>query len=132
MPGRPHVGHSKRSVFEGRALLHVQHDRAEDDQVVAPESQGQSLGCGVRASQTSRLEASMAHYDLDLFQVHQRWHYRILKVNAKICPESARVGYDSRTHNHQGYDSQSVVRRVALSHKAKLVAVWKPVLPSTD
>jgi hypothetical protein len=61
MPRRPHVGHSKRILFEGRAVIHVQHDRAEDDQVVAPESQGQSVAFGVRASQTSRIEAIMAH-----------------------------------------------------------------------
>ena len=74
----------------------------------------------------------MAHYDLDLFQVHQRWHYRILKIVAEICPQPVNVAYDSRTDNRQGYESQSEARREALSHKAKLAALWGPVRPTTE
>jgi hypothetical protein len=74
----------------------------------------------------------MAQYDLDLFQVHQRWHYRILKMVAKICPTPVNVAYDSRTDNQEGYESQSEARRVALSHKAKLATLWGPVRPTIE
>lgn len=74
----------------------------------------------------------MAQYDLDLFQVHQRWHYRILKMGAEVCPKPANVAYDSRTDNREGYESQSEARHVAISHKAQLVALWVPAHPATE
>lgn len=67
----------------------------------------------------------MAQYDLDLFQAHHRWHYRILTMKAEV-PLSPTVAYDSRTVQREGYTSQSEVRHIALAHKAKLVALWEP------
>ncbi len=65
----------------------------------------------------------MAQYDLDLFQVQHRWHYRILKMMAAgLHPAS--VAYDSRTDQREGYASQAEARHLALAHKAKLVALW--------
>ncbi|MCC2641475.1 MAG: hypothetical protein K0S45_1888 [Nitrospira sp.] len=67
----------------------------------------------------------MAQYDLDLFQVHHRWHYRILKMGAEARLHPT-VAYDSRTGEGEGYASQSEARHIALAHKAKLVALWVP------
>ena len=67
----------------------------------------------------------MAQYDLDLFQVQHRWHYRILKMMAADL-RPASVAYDSRTDQREGYASQAEARHLALAHKAKLVALWIP------
>ena len=69
----------------------------------------------------------MAQYDLDLFQVSHRWHYRIVKMmtEAALHPHHT-VAYDSRTDQREGYASQSEARHHALGHKAKLVDLWMP------
>ena len=74
----------------------------------------------------------MAQYDLDLFQVVQRWHYRILKIFAEVSPGPATVVYDSRADNRRGYESQSEARHAALSHKAQLVALSSPDHPAAE
>ncbi len=66
----------------------------------------------------------MAQYDLDLFQEHHRWHYRILRMVAEAGPTRVTVAYDSRTDHREGHASQSEARHIALAHKAKLIAIW--------
>lgn len=66
----------------------------------------------------------MAEYDLDLFQLHYRLHYRILKNGGGGGLQPATVAYDSRTDQREGYASQSEARHIDLAHKAKLVDVW--------
>ena len=73
----------------------------------------------------------MAQYDLDLFQEHHRWHYRILKMVADAGLHPATVAYDSRTDQREGYASQSEARHMALAHKAELVAMWVRGHPDT-
>ena len=78
------------------------------------------------------IDTNMARYDLDLFQGHHRWHYRILKMEAEAGPYPATVAYDSRTDHREGYASQSAARHMALAHKAKLVSMWVRVHPATE
>ncbi|ULA66369.1 MAG: hypothetical protein LZF62_50359 [Nitrospira sp.] len=66
----------------------------------------------------------MTQYDLDLFQEHHRWHYRIMKIAMEAGPSQSTVAYDSRTDQRYGHASQSEARHLALAHKAKLVAMW--------
>lgn len=66
----------------------------------------------------------MAQYDLDLFQEHHRWHYRIIKIGTEAGPSQSTVADDSRTDQRDGHASQAAARQVALAHKAKLVAMW--------
>ena len=73
------------------------------------------------------MSTAMAQYDLDLFQVNHRWHYRILKMTAEAALHpNHTVAYDSRTEQRDGYASQSEARHHALGHKAKLVTLWMP------
>ena len=74
----------------------------------------------------------MSQYDLDLFQVEQRWHYRILKIFAEVSPGPATVVYDSRADNQRGYESQPEARHAALSHKAQRVALSSPDHPAAE